>query len=738
MKSRVSRLARFGAGLVLSCAVTAPAFAQTAPNADDDAVLPTVTVEGRKEGTAATQATPTTSRITRDNLDAAQVRDIDDINRLDPAVNFSAGNNSINMRGLSGPRVLTTIDGVRVPWIEDGARGLSGGVSSFDFDTLSQIDLVKGADSSVFGSGALGGVVAFRTLNPEDLLLNGKTFGGLSRLSFDSKDKSWSVEQALAARLRDTYFLFQGGYRDGNEIENQGEVGGYGATRTEKEPRDYERENYLAKIRQHFDGGHVLGLTAESYDRDDDIKNRTASQGTTTGTYRLGTPKRAETDKRQRVSLNYEYAPEEGDGLISAADAVVYWQRQNLDSELSAIRRLAPLGDYSRLTEREETTVGANANAVASFQTGTVSHDIGFGGEIFGSQSSQFSSGEDTCPPPPYSPFNPCNFLHTNQADMPDVDGLTIGAYVQDEMGFYGDRLRLTPGVRFDWYRATPQDTDGLKDNPTFTGLPDESSDSAVSPKFRAEWDATPGITLFGQYTRGFRAPTPTELYLTYGGPGTYLRIGNAELEPETSNGFDIGAIVGDDQRGGSLNLFYNRYENFIDVVTVTAAEAGVPAGTYPFGITATDNRNKVDIWGAEVSGHWQFDASWRFAARIGAYVGKDRETDEHLNTIPAAKGIFDLGYTAGEWGANAVVTLAAARDKVEDDISRTPRYGLLDLSGWWKPSQVEGMKLTAGVYNVFDKKYYDALDIPDSTTLQKDYFTEPGRTFKASVAYQF
>lgn len=730
--------------------MAAPAFAQTAPGADDEAVLPTVTVAGQKKGTAATAPTPTTREITRDNLDAAQVRDISEINRLDPAVNFNGGNRSINVRGLDGPRVLTTIDGVRVPWLQDGARGLTGGVSAIDFDTLSQVDLVKGADSSVFGAGALGGVVAFRTLNPEDLLLNGKTFGGLSRLSFDSKDNAWSVEQALAARLRDTYFLFQGGYRDGNEIENQGDVGGYGSLRTEKEPLDYDRQNYLAKIRQHFEGGHVLGLTAESYDRDDDIENRTASQAPASagtrvaGTYVLGSPRINESDKRQRVSLNYEYAPEEGAGPISAADAVVYWQRQALDSELSAIRRTTPRGPYSRLTEREETTIGANANAVASFDTGAVSHDIGFGGEIFGSQSSQFSSGEDSCPA--LAPgatrytgaFTNCNFLHSNQADMPDVDGLTVGAYVQDEMGFYGDRLRLTPGLRFDWYRATPEETAGLEDNPTFTGLPDESSDSAVSPKFRAEWDATPGITLFGQYTRGFRAPTPSELFLTYGGPGTYLRIGNAELAPETSNGFDVGAIVGDDERGGSLNLFYNRYENFIDTVTVTPAEAGVPAGTYPFGITAYDNRNKVDIWGAEVAGHWQFDANWRLAASIGAYVGKDRETDEHLNTIPAAKGIFDLGYTAGEWGANAIVTLAAARDKVEDDISKTPGYGLLDLSGWWKPSRIEGMKLTAGIYNVFDKKYFDALDVPDSTTLQKDYFTDPGRTFKASVAYQF
>ncbi|PZO82495.1 MAG: hypothetical protein DI629_00940 [Mesorhizobium amorphae] len=738
-----SRLARLGAGLLVSCAFAAPVLAQDADGGEEEAVLSTITVSGQREGTAATATTPTTVEISRETLDAAQVRDISEINRLDPAVNFSAGNRSINVRGLDQARVLTTVDGVRVPWLQDGARGLTGGVSAINFETLSRIDVVKGSDSSVFGAGALGGVVAFRTLNPEDLLPNGKTFGGLSRLSFDSKDGSWSAEQALAARLRDTYFLFQGGYREGNEIENRGDVGGFGPLRTEKEPRDYDRQNYLAKIRQHFEGGHVVGLTAERFDRSDDVENLTASQLPLTGTYLPGTPRIAESDKRDRVSLNYEYTPD-GGGLISAADAVVYWQKQEIDSGLSAIRRSIPAGPFSRLAEREETTLGANANAVASFDTGSVTHDIGFGGEIFGSRSSQFSSGVDGCPVLPdgvtryTGAFSGCNFLHTNQADMPDVDGLTVGLYVQDEIGFHDDRLRLTPGLRFDWYRATPEETEGFRNNPSFNGLPEESSDAAFSPKLRAEWDWMPGVTLYSQWAQAFRAPTPSELYLSFGGPGTYLRIGNPELEPETSNGFDVGAILGDKERGGAINLFYNRYENFIDVVSVSAAEAGVPEGTYPFGITGVANRARVDIWGAEVSGHWQFDANWRLAASVGAYVGVDRETDEHLNSIPAAKGIVDLGYTAEEWGANAVVTLAAARDEVENELSRTPGYGLLDLSAWWQPSQVEGMRLTAGVYNVFDKKYFDALDIPDSTTQAKDYFTEAGRTFKASVSYQF
>jgi hemoglobin/transferrin/lactoferrin receptor protein len=279
MGRRARLYAGVASGLLFSIGVLQPASAQQASTdravegASEAAIeLAPVTLTGQQGKVPATKAeTVLTKRVTRTELDAAQIEDPDDISRLDPAVNYSEGSKSFNIRGLDKSRVLTTVDGIRIPWIEDGARGLTGGVSAFDFNTLSQLDIVKGSDSSLFGSGAIGGVIALRTINPEDLLKDGKVFGGLSKASYDSKDRSWGVEQALAARIDQTFFLVQGGYREGHEIDNQGDVGGYGALRSEKNPLDFDQNNVLAKVRQHVEGGHVFGLTAESFDRDDDI-----------------------------------------------------------------------------------------------------------------------------------------------------------------------------------------------------------------------------------------------------------------------------------------------------------------------------------------------------------------------------------------------------------------------------------------------------------------------------------
>ena len=733
------QLAGAASGLVISLVLGMPAAAQQdVATGDTSILLQPVTIAGEDDGTASQNQTATraatvlTERITRSELDAAQVFDADDISRLDPGVSYSSSNGSFSVRGLDKNRVLTTIDGIPIPWLNDGARGVQGGSATFDFDTLSALDIVKSSDSSIFGAGALGGIVAVRTLNPEDLLPGDKTFGGISRASFDSADESWGVDQALAARMGDTYMLFQGGYRAGHEEDNKGDVGGYGSTRTEPNPLDYDRKNVLVKIRQHLGVDQVFGVTGELYDRDDDIDTLTSSPTT----YQPGSVLTNDVEKRERVSAHYELGTGAG-AWLDAADVVVYWQRQELSNDLWGVRQSTPAGDYSRLSDLEDTTFGINGSVMKHFDLAGLDHKISVGGQAIGNRTKQLSSGEDNCPPPPYPPFSSCNFLHTNQADMPEVHGASLGLFVEDEIAVT-DRFRLTPGIRFDYYEQNPQETAAYEDNVTYDGLPASSSDSAVSPKLRAEFDVTPNATIYAQYARGFRAPTAEELYLSYGGPGTYLSIGNPDLESETSNGFEVGLRAKHDDFDWSVSSFYNRYKNFIDTESVDPSEVGLSPGDYPFGITRYFNRANVEIYGIEAAARWQMDPVWHSGVSLAAYIGRDIDTDVHLNSVPAAKGIFNLGYDNGVWGGDAFLTLAASRDDVENDISKTPDYALLDLTAWWKPEQLEGVKLQAGLYNVFDETYYDALDIPDSATQPKEFYSESGRSFRATLTYQF
>jgi hemoglobin/transferrin/lactoferrin receptor protein len=717
--------------------------------------LQPIVLRGGRVGPA--PASPLTQTTEREVIQQRMVTDFKDFaRRIDAGVNFSSSSQSVNIRGLQQDRVLTTIDGIRQPWLAD-PRGVQSGVNSFDFDSLSSVDITKGADSSRFGSGALGGTVELKTLNPEDIIDEGKNFGILTKSTYDSTDDSFGNNAAIAARANDTWFLIQGSYKSGNETETNGDVGGYNSTRSEANPGDFWQRNLLAKFHQYLEGGHRLSVTGEIFNREEDFDNM---RGTTATNYRQGSLRGGEDVERKRISAAYDFVSPGGGDLLDQANLTVYWQEQERRDTTDGFRLRDsrafipgdpfrygfPTGIYSRDNQLEQTTYGVSGHASKEVQLGGVSHNFRFGADLSWSETHQYSAGIDNCPDVDWStipqPFGPqtCRMLHSNSSDMADVDGITFGAFVEDDIKFFEDRLTITPGVRLDWYSYDPQSTPEFEGSPNYDpAFLQDNDDFGISPKLRAAWKATEEVELFAQYTRGFRAPNVLELYQNYGAPGSYARIGNPELDTETSNGFEIGAKYQGTDAVFQATVFNNYYRDFIETVMIAP-----PGGEYPVGgITGYENLNKVNIYGIELGGEWQFHENWRTWGSLAYTVGKNSETDEHLNSVAPLRAIVGLGYSTSTWGSDVSLTLASSRNKVTGSGFQAPGYGLVDATVFWTPEKVgeldlSGLRVQAGVFNVFDKKYWDAVSVPDGASGNIDYYSEPGRTFKVSITKKF
>ena len=728
-----------GSALALLVSVP-PAIAQDAARAAPGTMLERLTVKSGETAKGVAD-TPLATETTSEEITEAQITSIDELGRaLEPGVSFNSTNGSVNIRGLDGPRVLTTIDGIQIPYLQDGARGASGGINSFDFNSLEAINIVRGGDSSRGGSGALGGAMVLGTMEPEDLLEDGRDTGGYVRTIFDSKDMSVGGFAGVAARMGGTSVLFQGGYRVGHETESNGDVGGYGPTRTEANPADYDENNLLFKIRQATESGHTFGLTAERYDIDTDTD--LMSEQTPTGNFRPGNWWGGEGIRRERISLDYDYEAIGDDSFFDTANAVVYWQRLGRSSSSDGYRFNSVVGAYSRLSEVSNESYGLSGLGEKTLELGGLSHKITLGGNFATGRTSQYSSGVDSCGPGPYPPFNACNFLHTNQSDMPDVDSNQLGIYIDDEISFGDGRFSLTPGVRFDWYEHAPKDTAAYRGNPNYTGLPAGQSESQFSPKLLGKYEVTPELDVFAQWAMAFRAPTAAELYLDYGAPGTYLRIGIRDMQPESSNGFEIGAAYDNGSLRGRATAFYNRYKNFIDTRGLSAAEQaglGIAPGTYPFGVTQSINRANVEIYGAELSLEKQFDSGFILHGAMAYARGVDRDTGQVLGSVAPFKAVLGAGYATETWGANVNwIGVASVSDNSTANY-KAESYGLVDATAWWKPEQLKGFSVQAGVYNIFDETYYDAVSLRDVTMSQPvAFYSEPGRTFKLSITQRF
>ena len=704
--------------------------------ADNATVLQKIVVKGKRAAPGSVADTPVSTEITDKQLDAKQVTNFNDLGRsVDPGVNFSRNDAGINLRGLSGPRILTVVDGIPVPYLSNSSRqgafapaNANGGGDTFDFNSLSSLDIVRGADSSKGGSGMLGGAIVVNTLEPDDIIQEGRDWGAIFKSVYDSEDKSISGSVAGAKKIGGTSILFQGGYRKGNERDNMGDNDSYGRFRTEADPADFDQHNLLFKLRQELEGGHRIGLTAERFRRDFDTDLRDL-QGTGR-TYKVGDYDGRELRDRDRISLDYDYEATSSDAFFTSARATLYWQ--DLKKESGSNGRTAANVRYGRNNEIENKTWGFNGTVTKDFEYSNVRHSVKATLEATTSDWTQYSSA--LCPTP-----TTCPSLN-NQSEVPDVDSKTIGLSIEDKIEFGDTNFALTPGVRFDWFSYDPSTGGGFTSNPALAkfGTLSDRSEQNVSPKVLATYELTPDVQLYTQLSTAFRAPTVDELYSRfYNAGGNYAQLGNPDLKPETGYGVEIGTNFDTGDFSGRLAAFHNRYHNFIETVTTINASTGIMEFNYT-------NVSSVTISGVEASANKTFNNGINLHAALAYAYGRNEDTGKYLRSVAPFKAIVGGGWSNETFGVDLSSTLSASMP--DDDVATTfdaPGYGVVDLTGWWTPEQVQGLRVQAGVYNIFDQEYFNALGVRDvnltSTSSQpREWYSEPGRTFKISLTKIF
>ncbi|HWT61918.1 MAG TPA: TonB-dependent hemoglobin/transferrin/lactoferrin family receptor [Ochrobactrum sp.] len=711
--------------VILGLVSSAHAQEQKAETDTNGVALKPIVIKSARGTKGSVSDTPLANVTTADEIrkkDIDSVRDLS--NTMEPGLAVSTTTGGVNIRGLQDDRVLTTIDGIPIPYLDAAIRTdvNGGGSDAYDISALSAFDVLYGADASRLGSGAMGGAVALKTLEPEDLLAPGKAFGGIAKLTYDGSDKSFIGSGAVAQKIQNTSVLFQGSYKRGHEIQGTGDVGGYGAARTEADPKDYDRSNLMFKLRQELEGGHTIGITAERNRYDSDT-NLNSDVGTTYDNRNYNQNRK---NDRDRVSLDYRYESQ-NDGLVNNAWATVYWQKMKRSYETDTLRKGTVVGPFSRSYTLEDERYGTSGYANLGFDTGTLSHSLTIGGDFSIGKNTQSMTGDDACIRGTATFVDKnfvCPFLHINQADTPDVDSYRLGLFAEDRIEIGDTPFAITPGLRFDWFKYEPDSISGYANN----------SDSRISPKIRFSWQATPGLELFAQVSTTYKAPEVDQLYVTYLSAG-YGTIGNPDLNPEKGYGIDVGASFGDQNSGGKITAFVNRYSDFIDTVTTRTAE-------FPQGLTEYRNLNKARIAGIEIKAHHNFVNGFNVHGALAYAKAMNLDDNIPLASSQPFKGVFGVGYNTETWGVDTSVVAAAyinqtVSTRAGTETRRLPGYGLVNLTGWWEPKQLNGTRLQAGVYNVFDKTYYDAMNVNSVANVTERY-SEAGRYFKLSLTQKF
>lgn len=750
MRSRSLRPILLACTALAAITSLAPAQAQTAATtttANGETQLQTIVVKGKRVPAGSVADTPLATETTAEDIRKKEIKDLSDLgNTTEAGIDFIKAKpgraGGLFIRGLTGPRVAVLVDEIPLPFLQTSARngamspttGINGQPDSFDVDSLGGLDVLRGADSSKVGSGALGGALAARTLEPEDLIAEGRDWGGVAKTGYDSEDKSFSNSLAVAKRVDNTSVLFQGSYTRGQETDNQGTSDIYGSSRTEPNPMDFVRNNLLFKFRHKLEGGHTVGLTAERYDYTSDSNLKTLQSSTFTSTTAASTFRPDayfgwDDIRRERVSLDYFYEAPSTDVLVQAASLRLYWQQLSKDAGSFGLRNSG--AQYLRANAVEEQDFGVIGSLVSEFDTGALRHEVRLRGNATIFETHQYIS------------VFPASTTVVSQSDAPDVDGKSIGFSIEDQITFGDSGFSLTPGIRFDFNDYDPQSSAGYTSNTGsgIFGLPAAFTDSNISPKLLAEYQISESVGVFAQWAMAYRAPTVDELYGNFTNTSSnYASIGNANLEPETGHGFEFGTKWDTGDFSGGVTLFHNMYDNFINTVT------RVGVAPQPTTIVTYENVRDARISGAEIKTRKDFANGFFAEGSLAVAYGEYGDTNARLRSVAPLKAILGLGYQQETWGTQLTGIFSAAMP--DDNVANTfdaPGYGVFNVSGWWEPEAVKGLRIQAGVYNIFDKTYWNAVGVESvnpnaasSANQPTAFYSEAGTTFKISLTQKF
>jgi len=728
--------------------------------------LQQMTVSATRSAQDVSQVPSTVSVQTREQLDRQNVSNIQELVRYEPGVSVGgtgqrSGLNGYNIRGIDGERVLTQIDGVSIPDSFFYGPYAQTQRNYVDPEIVKRVEILRGPASVLYGSNAIGGAVSYFTLDPEDIIKPGKDVGARLKTGYSSADDSWLTSATVAGRQGDVDGLLHVSQRNGHETESYGGHGGTGLSRTEANPEDVRTTNVLAKLGWNYADDARLGFTYERYkdDRDQDILSAVGgpfANGAGMGMYRSRTGN--DTVTRERFGINHEF------GLDSLVADHIKWslnyQIAKTDQHTEEV-----YFPFSRTVLRTRDTTYKDRQWVfdaqldKAFSIGATDHLLTYGTTLKHEKVTGSRSGTGTC----LAVGGTCRAIGQVSAsdaqalvsDFPDPTVNTYSLFAQDEIRW--NNWTFLPGARYDYTRMEPKFTDeflrGIQGSGAAPGSLDDSDKKwhRVSPKFGLTYAFNDNYTWYGQYAEGFRTPTAKSMYGRFDNPTLgYSVQGNPGLEPEKSKSYETGLRGNFDAGNFSAAVFYNKYRDFIDEDAVQSANLET---TFQ-----ANNIKHATIKGAEVKGRLNLD---HFGAPEGLYTqgsiayanGRNDDNGQPLNSVNPLTGVFGLGYEQPNYGGLLSWTVVKRKTRVDDTTFfapdgqssqfRTPGYGVLDLSGFYKVT--DDVTVNAGLYNLTDKKYwqwdsvrgYDGQGEAGVTQpANLDRLTMPGRNFAINVVW--
>jgi hemoglobin/transferrin/lactoferrin receptor protein len=728
MRLQQKLVVKSAASLLLSAAfLTSAAYAD---EVDEETVetIDQIVVVAHKSERSIREIAANVTVMSRADLKSQLATSVADVFRYVPGIDYEAsgtrfGTEGINIRGIGGNRVALIVDGVPLSDQFDVGSFSNATRDFLNAGMIEQVEVLHGPASALYGSAAIGGVVAVRTPDPADIS-GSRGHGGDILATWRGADESAHGTAMFAVGDASMGLLAGASWREGHQLDSAAATDSF-------DLKDYERKSALLKFVADDPFGHTwrAGFIHQQADNRSDLRSMLGS-----GRFRSTT--RLEGDDEYALdllSLSYEFGSPEGwidSGVLRGYYEIAEIDQNTLDERGLASRPVS----IDRFFHFEQEIKGVELNLQKELTGPRASHRLGMGLEYRTRKTEEFRDGLE---------HDLTTGAETNVIlgevfplrDFPISNTSELGAYLEDVVSF--GKWSLIAAVRADRFELSPViDAMYAEDYPFVD--PVSISESDISPKLGLIYHVTPSTDVYIQYAHGFRAPPYEDANIGLEIPLFNVRaIPNPDLKSESSDGFDLGLRWQGTYSNLRLAVFHTRYEDFI--------ESKVRLGTDPDSgriLFQSQNLEETKIEGLEAGWQTRLPGRLRAVSFDGSLYlarGENKENGQPLNSVGPAQAVLGLNWSAADGNRSlrlqgTVTESWSDRDESSGDLFEPPGHTVLDLFATQRLSSRTTIR--AGLMNLTDRTYWNWSDVrglsPDDPVLP--VLAQAGRSFTISL----
>ncbi|HZS59479.1 MAG TPA: TonB-dependent receptor [Gemmatimonadaceae bacterium] len=296
----------------------------------------------------------------------------------------------------------------------------------------------------------------------------------------------------------------------------------------------------------------------------------------------------------------------------------------------------------------------------------------------------------------------------------PNSRTTNLAAYAYEEYRLLPG-TRLQAGVRYDYNKIQTRPY-GLSQDSTFQTIDESRLSNAVTASLGAVQHLSSGLTASLSLARSFRAPTVQELFANGldASSGTYS-IGTASLVPEVGYGIDASLKGSFANAAFELSPYVNFISHYIYGFLTGDTIQGFPVRQF----TTSDAR----LFGFEAAATVQPVNHIALRASTDYVNAENTQLGIPLPFIPPLRGLLRAAYQDATYMGMIEWRGAAAQTRLGVGDTETSGYALFNLGvGIRLPQGGVVHNISLHLDNVFNRRYYDAVSVI------KTWVAQPGR----------